>query len=244
MAVDHFGRDVAANYDENEAAMFEPAVVEPAVEFLADLAAGSPALELAIGTGRIALPLHQRGIEVHGIDLSPAMVEQLRGKPGGDQIPVTIGDIATAPFPGRFGLAFLVFNTIGNLTSQAEQVACFRNVAHHLVPGGHFVIELLMPNLPAVQSGQTTQLFDLSPSHVGVDEYDAATQSLVSHHFYRDRESWRYEATPMRYVWPAELDLMAELAGMTLVERWADWDRSPFTMTSPKHISVWRKPPA
>ena len=241
MATDHFGPEVAARYDEDEAAMFAAAALEPAVEFLVALAGDQPALELGIGTGRVAVPLHDRGVDVHGVDLSVAMVEQLRAKPGGADIPVVIGDFATATVDGAFGLAYLVFNTIGNLTSQAEQVACFRNVARHLVPGGHFVIEVGVPGVLGLSAGETVRPFEVTEDHVGFDEYDVVTQSLISHHLYRDGDGWRRGFTPLRYVWPAELDLMAQLAGMTLVERWGDWDRSVYDQASTKHISVWRK---
>ncbi len=239
--VDYFGEEVAARYDEDEAAMFAPAAIEPAVEFLAALAAGRPALELGIGTGRIALPLRARGVAVHGIDLSTAMVERLRAKPGGAAIPVVIGDFATAAGGGEFGLVYLVFNTIGNVASQAEQVSCFRNVARHLAPGGHFVIEVAVPGILGLPPGETVRAFEVTDDHVGVDEYDVVTQALISHHFYRDRDGWRRSFTPLRYVWPSELDLMAQLAGLTLVERWGDWDRSPYDRTSSKHVSVWRR---
>jgi hypothetical protein len=238
---DHFGQEVAARYDEDEAAMFASAALEPAVDFLVALAGDRPALELGIGTGRVALPLRERGVVMHGIDLSTAMVERLRAKPGGAQIPVVIGDFATATAGRDFGLAYLVFNTIGNLTTQAEQVACFHNVAGHLAPGGHFVIEVGVPGVRGLPDGETYRVFEVSEDHVGIDEYDVVTQSLVSHHIYRDGDSWRRGSTPFRYAWPAELDLMAQLAGLTLVERWGDWDRSAYDLASTKHISVWRK---
>lgn len=239
--VDYFGEDVAARYDEDEAAMFAPAAIEPAVEFLAELAAGRAALELGIGTGRIALPLRARGVAVHGIDLSTAMVERLRAKPGGADLPVVIGDFATATAGRDFRLVYLVFNTIGNVGSQAAQVSCFRNAARHLAPLGHFVIEVAVPGVLGLPPGETVRPFAVTDDHVGLDEYDVVTQSLISHHFYRDQDGWRREATPVRYVWPSELDLMAQLAGLTLVERWGDWDRSPYDRTSSKHISVWRR---
>jgi SAM-dependent methyltransferase len=232
---------VATRYDEDEAAMFTATALEPVVDFLAALAGDRPALELGIGTGRVALPLGERGVAVHGIDLSVAMVGQLRAKPGGAEIPVVIGDFATASAGSGFGLAYLVFNTIGNLTTQAEQVACFRNVAHHLEPGGHFVIEVEVPGVVGLANGETFRPFAVTDDHVGFDEYDVATQSLVSHHFYRDGDGWRRGYTPFRYAWPAELDLMAQLAGLSLAERWGDWDRSAYNRGSTKHISVWRK---
>src|SRR4051794_11041751 len=182
-AVDRFGERVAARYDERTAEMFEPAVVEPAVEFLAGLARGGAALELGIGTGRIALPLAARGVRVHGIDLSEAMVARLREKPGGSRIPVTIGDFATTEVEGRFSLVYLVFNTIPNLTSQAEQVACFRNAAAHLEPAGCFVVEVRVPQLRLLPPGQTIRAFQLGKDYVGIDEYDTANQGLVSHHY-------------------------------------------------------------
>lgn len=221
--------------------MFTADAVDPAVDFLAGLVTDGRALELGIGTGRIALPLRERGIDVHGIELSTAMVDQLRTKPGGSDIAVTIGDFAVARADGEFSLAYLVFNTIGNLTTQDEQVACFANVARHLSAGGFFVIEVGVPELQRLPFGETVRAFDVSEDHLGVDEYDVVTQSLVSHHFYRESDGWRRGFTPIRYVWPAELDLMARLAGMTLVERWQDWDRASFTNLSTKHVSVWQK---
>jgi SAM-dependent methyltransferase len=238
---DHFGPDIAAQYDADEAAMFTPDALVPMVDFLAALAGAAPALELGIGTGRVALPLIERGVVVHGIDLSTAMVEALRAKPGGAEIPVVIGDFATAIAGHGFGLAYLVFNTIGNLTSQAEQVSCFRNVAAQLAPGGHFLIEVGVPGVLGLPAGDTIRPFEVTENHVGFDEYDVVTQSLISHHLYRDGDGWRRGATPLRYVWPSELDLMAQLAGLTLVERWGDWDRSAYDRDSTKHISVWRK---
>jgi SAM-dependent methyltransferase len=238
---DHFGEHVASQYDESSADMFDPAVVEPVVDFLEQLAGGGAALELGIGTGRIALPLAQRGVEVHGIDLSSAMVARLRAKPGGDGIPVVIGDFATARAEGRFSLAYLVFNTINNLTTQDEQVACFENVAAHLEPGGHFVIEVGVPQLQRLPPGETVRPFALTPTHLGFDEFDVAGQGLISHHYELVDGAWRSHSVPFRYVWPSELDLMARLAGMTLAERWDGWRREPFTSDSTKHVSVWRR---
>ena len=243
MPEDHFGEHVAARYDESSGDMFDPAVVDPAVDFLADLAGQGAALELGIGTGRIALPLSERGIRVQGIDLSDAMVARLRAKPGGDAIPVAIGDFATTTVDATFTLAYLVFNTINNLTTQDEQVACFQNVAAHLEPGGCFVIEVGIPQLQRLPPGETFRPFDVSPTHLGFDEYDIATQGLVSHHYSLVDGVWEAASTPFRYVWPAELDLMARLAGMTLRERWSGWNREPFTSESRKHVSVWEKPP-
>jgi len=238
----YFDAAVAARYDETSAAMFAPAAIDPVVDVLAELAAGRRALEFAIGTGRVALALRARGVEVHGIELSNAMVEQLRAKPGGAQIRVTIGDMSTATADGSFGVVYLVFNTIGNLTTQEAQVACFANAAAHLEPGGTFVIEVGVPDLQRLPPGETVRPFALSDDHLGFDEYDLANQGLVSHHF--ERFDGRFERTslPFRYVWPAELDLMARLAGLRLRDRWSDWDRAPFTGDSRKHVSVWAKP--
>jgi len=237
----YFGEAVAARYDESSAEMFDPAVVEPTVEFLADLAGDGPALELGIGTGRIALPLTARGVRVHGIELSRAMVARLQAKPGGEDIDVTIGDFSTATADGTFSLAYLVFNTIGNLTTQEAQAACFGNVARHLEPGGCFVIEVGVPGLRRLPPGESFHVFDAGATHWGIDEYDVANQGLVSHHFSLVDGRWQLLSVPFRYVWPSELDLMAELAGLTLRERWGDWHREPFTSESRKHVSVWEK---
>jgi SAM-dependent methyltransferase len=241
MPTDYFGEPVAERYDERYDHLTDPAVVDPIVDFLADLARRGTALELGIGTGRIALPLAQRGVAVHGIDLSEAMVARLRAKPGAEQIDVTIGDFATTTVDATFSVAYLVANTIMNLTTQDEQVACFRNVAAHLEPGGCFVIEVLVPGLRRLPPGETFQLFDVSPTHVGFDEYDVARQGLVSHHYWIADGKVELFSPPFRYVWPSELDLMAQLAGMTLRERWSGWNREPFTSDSAKHVSVWEK---
>jgi SAM-dependent methyltransferase len=237
-----FDEPVAARYDVSSAEMFAPEVLEPAVAFLADLAGDGPALELAIGTGRVALPLAARGVRVHGIDLSRAMVARLRAKPGGEAIPVTIGDIATTRVEGTFSLVYLVFNTIGNLTTQEAQVACFRNAAAHLEPGGCFVIEVGIPELRRLAPGERFHAFEVSDHHVGIDEYDVATQGLVSHHIGVVDGRLERSSLPFRYVWPAELDLMAQLTGLRLRERWEGWEREPFTSESRKHVSVWEKP--
>ena len=235
----YFDERVAARYDESSADMFDPAVVDPVVDFLADLAGSGRALELGIGTGRIALPLAQRGVPVHGIELSRAMASRLRGKPGGDAVGVTIGDFTSTTVEGTFSLAYLVFNTIMNLTTQDAQVACFRNVARHLEPGGCFVIEVGVPELQRLPPGETIRPFHISETRLGFDEIDVATQALTSHHFELvDGQLERFSA-PFRYVWPSELDLMAQLAGMTLRERWSGWKREPFTSESRKHVSVY-----
>ena len=241
MPEDYFGPEVAARYDAGSPEMFDPAVVGPAVDLIAELAGGGAALELGIGTGRIALPLAARGVPVHGIDLSEAMVAQLKAKPGGDRIPVAIGDFATTTVDGSFSLAYLVFNTINNLTTQDEQVACFQNVAAHLAPHGTFVIEVGVPQLQRLPPGETVRPFHLGATHLGFDEYDIASQGLISHHYFVDGDRFRLRSIPFRYVWPAELDLMARLAGMRLRERFGDWRREPFTSESRKHVSVWEK---
>ena len=235
----YFGEDVAAKYDESSNSMFDPAVVDPTVDFLAELAGDGRALELGIGTGRIAVPLVGRGVEVHGIDLSRAMIKRLQAKPGGEGITVTIGDFATAKVDGTFRLAYLVFNTIMNLTTQAAQVACFRNAASHLEPGGCFVIEVGVPDLQRLPPGERFVVFDASETHWGIDEYDVLNQGLISHHFQVVDGKVVQSSGPFRYVWPAELDLMAELAGLVLRERWAGWKREPFTSDSREHVSVW-----
>jgi SAM-dependent methyltransferase len=235
----YFDERVAARYDADAADMFEPAMVDPVVDFLADLAGGGAALELGIGTGRIALPLSRRGVRVHGIDLSSAMVERLGAKPGADAVGVTIGDFATVTVDGRFRLAYLVFNTIMNLTTQDEQVACFRNVAAHLEPGGCFVIEVGVPALQRLPPGETVRAFEVAPTRLGFDEYDVVTQILISHHYRAVDGRLDVSSAPYRYVWPSELDLMARLAGMTLRERWGGWRREPFTSASTQHVSVW-----
>jgi SAM-dependent methyltransferase len=243
MPENHFGDRIAAQYDETSSDMFDPALVARTVDFLAEVACEGAALEFGVGTGRIALPLAARGVPVHGIDLSEAMVAQLREKPGSDKIAVTIGDFATARVDGSFSLVYLVFNTIDNLTTQDEQVACFQNAAAHLDPGGCFVIEVHVPDLRRLPYGESFALFDVSEAHVGIDQYDVATQGLVSHHWQRDAAgTFRRSSGPFRYVWPSELDLMARIAGLALRERFGDWSREPFTSESRKHVSVWEKP--
>ncbi len=241
MLEDHFGPEVAQSYDESLEKMFDPSVINPAVEVLAELAGDGRALEFAIGTGRIALPLAARGVAVYGIELSAAMVEQLSQKPGGTNLPVTIGDMARTRVEGTFRLVYLVFNTIGNLTTQEEQVACFRNAAFHLEPGGCFVVEVGVPELRRLPPGERHVVFYADSDTWGIDEYDTASQRLVSHHLRRQDGDLHHRAIPFRYVWPAELDLMARFAGMTLASRWADWHRHPFHHESTSHVSVWRK---
>jgi SAM-dependent methyltransferase len=224
----------------------EPAVTDAQLGLLVELAGGRPALEFAIGDGRVALPLAARGVRVTGIEIEPAQVARLRARPGGEEarIPVVVGDMAVARAPGAggFGLVYLVFNTIMNLLTQDAQVACFQNAAAHLAPGGHFLVETMVPALRRLPPGDRYVVFDHGPNHVGIDEYDVAAQGLVSHHIDvpNGGEASRSHA-PFRYVWPAELDLMARIAGMRLAGRWADWSRAPFTGESPAHVSAWAK---
>jgi SAM-dependent methyltransferase len=238
----YFDERVAVRYDDSAAEMFDPAVVEPVVDLLVELAGNGRALELGIGTGRIALPLAQRGVPVCGIELSNAMAARLRAKPGGEEIGVAIGDFATTTVDGTFSVAYLVFNTIMNLTTQAAQVACFRNVAAHLELGGCFVIEVGVPELQRLPPGETLRAFHVSETRWGLDEYDVARQGLTSHHFEIVDGRLERLSIPFRYAWPAELDLMAQLAGMRLRERWSGWKREPFMSDSRKHVSVWEKP--
>lgn len=240
----YFDERVAARYDESAADMFDPAVVDPVIDLLVEIAGSGRALELGIGTGRIALPLAQRGVPIHGIELSQAMAARLHAKPGGEDIGVTIGDFATTNVEGSFSVAYLVANTIMNLTTQAAQVACFRNVAAHLEPSGCFVIEVIVPALQRLPPGETFYVFDWGETHWGIEEYDVANQGSISHHFRVVDGKIELRSIPFRYVWPAELDLMAQLAGMELRERWATWKREPFTSDSRKHVSVWEKPRA
>jgi SAM-dependent methyltransferase len=239
----YFGEEVAAEYDATaeQDPMFTPEAINPVVDFLVERAGGGRALELGIGTGRIALPLAERGVPVHGIDLSEAMVARLRAKPGGDRIGVTIGDFATTKVDGPFTLAYVVYNTIQNLTTQDAQVACFQNVAEHLEPGGCFVIEVGLPDLQRLPFGETVRPFHVSETHLGFDEYDVANQGLVSNHYTKRDGKFVKSSGPFRYVWPSELDLMARLAGMSLRERWSGWKREPFTSTSEKLVGVWQK---
>jgi SAM-dependent methyltransferase len=226
----YFDERIAERYETYWPELFEPAIVDSAVSFLADLAGTGAALELGIGTGRLALPLSQRGVRVHGIELSPAMLAQLQAKAGSDDIGVTIGDFATTRVGGTFKLAYLVRNTITNLTTQEEQVECFRNVAAHLELHGCFVIEVYVPELQRLPAGETIHVFTRTPTHLG-----------FSHHYWVVDGRLETFSSPHRYVWPSELDLMARFAGMTLRERWSDWNREPFTSDSRQHVSVWEK---
>jgi SAM-dependent methyltransferase len=233
----------ASRYDEITAEMFAPDVLGPTVDLLAELANGGKALEFAIGTGRVAVALRERGVSVSGIDLSGPMVRQLRQKIGDKELPVVVGDMSTTRIPGSFSLVYLVFNSLANLQTQQEQVDCFANAARHLSPGGRFVVELWVPALRQLAPGETTVLSDLSEDHVCIDTYDTTTQLCASHHYFRDESgSYRRDIGHFRYAWPCECDLMAQLAGLTLEIRFGDWDRSPFTSSSDKHVSVWRRP--
>ena len=241
----YFGEEVAAHYDASpeQDPMFSPEAIDPVVDFLVECAGDGPALELGIGTGRIALPLAARGVRVHGIDLSEEMVARLQAKPGAERIEVTIGDFATTKVDGTFSVAYLVYNTIQNLTTQDAQVECFQNVAAHLEPGGCFVIEVGLPDLQRLPFGETIRPFHLSETRLGFDTYDVANQGLVSHHYTRDPDGrFAYSWGPFRYVWPSELDLMARLAGLTPRERWSGWKQEPFTSVSEKLVGVWEKP--
>jgi SAM-dependent methyltransferase len=236
-----FDARIAETYDVDDDAMFAADVLGPTVDFLADLADGRRALEFAVGTGRVALPLSGRGVDVAGLERSRAMVERMTAKPGAERVPVTIGDMATTRVDGRFGLVYLVYNTITNLLTQDEQVACFCNAADHLDVGGHFVIEVFVPALRRLPPGERFVPFDVSPDHIGVDEYEVAEQRLTSHHASFAEGRAEITESPHRYAWPAEYDLMARIAGLTPTERWNDWHRSPFTADSTSHVSVWQK---
>ena len=236
----YFGEEMAKRYDA-DSAMFDPEVVDPAAEFLAELARGGRALEFGIGTGRIALPLAQRGVEVAGIDMSEAMVSQLRAKPNGADMEIKIGDFSTMSVEGSFSLVYLVFNTINNLTTQDAQVACFRNAAAHLAPNGCFVVEVGVPALQRLPMGKKLIPHEVSETHWCIDEYDVVTQAFSSHHLNVVDGKLQRNSIPFRYVWPAELDLMAQLSGLSLSQRWDGWAREPFTDLSERHVSVWTK---
>jgi SAM-dependent methyltransferase len=237
-----FDEWVAQRYETLWPELFEPDVVDPAVDFLADLAGPGPVLELGIGTGRIALPLSRKGLRIHGIDESRAMVDRLQDQKGASNIEVTVGDFVSAKIDETFTLAYLVRNTIMNVTTQDEQVECFRNVAAHLEPGGRFVIEVIVPALRRLPPGETVRAFTLTPTHLGFDEFvDIPRQVSVSHHYWLIDGRLTTRSAEFRYVWPSELDLMAQLAGLRLTERWSDWHRGPFTGESTAHVSVWQR---
>ena len=243
MASNVWGRDIAEVYDATSAVMFDPAVLEPQVDLLVELARGGPALELAVGTGRVALPLSARGVEVQGIELSPHMAEQLRAKPGAAAVPVTLGDMTTTRVDGAFTLVYLVFNTIMNVTTQSEQVAVFTNAAAHLVPGGCFVVEVIVPQLRRLPPGEAGRVFTLEADHVGIETFDDTIGQISwSHHWMQVEGRLVRHSAPYRYVWPSELDLMAQIAGLREHDRWAGWDREPFTSDSVNQIVVFEKP--
>ncbi len=237
---DVWTHEQAESYDDPADPMFAPELLATTTAFLTEAADGGPVLEFAIGTGRVAIPLRARGVEVSGIELSAPMAQRLRAK--APEIAVTIGDMTSTQVPGEFALVCLVYNTIGNLRTQDAQVAAFANAAAHLSPGGRFVIENTVPPLRQLPPGQTAVPFDVTPDHLGVDTLDTVTQEATSHHWTRDGATYRYSPHHFRYVWPSELDLMARLAGLEFEARFADWERSPFTAESPSHVSVWRKP--
>ncbi|QGN32592.1 class I SAM-dependent methyltransferase [Microlunatus sp. Gsoil 973] len=241
MADTRFDDWVAERYELLWPELFDPLVLNPAVNFLADLAGTSPVLEFGVGTGRLAVPLAERGLQVAGIELSPAMAARIGERAAGRDIEVVIGDFATARLDGEFGLVVLARNTITNLTTQPEQVAAFGNAAAHLGAGGHFVVENYVPQLRRLPPGETTTVFTATPDHLGYEVYDVGAQIAVSHHYWTIDGQLRSFASPHRYVWPSELDLMAELAGLTMRNRYADWNTTPFTGESRSHISVWQK---
>jgi SAM-dependent methyltransferase len=242
VAESHFDDWVAQRYEQLWPHLFAPEVVGPTLDCLCELARGGACLEFGIGTGRIGIPLSQRGVRVQGIELSEPMVRRLREQSGGVDLAVTIGDFATTSVGGGFSLVYLLRNTITNLTTQDEQVACFRNAADHLAPGGLFLVENYVPQLQRLPAGETVRVFAAEPDHLAFETYDLAAQIAVSTHYWVIDGQLRTLSSPHRYVWPQELDLMAKIAGLALRHRWADWHRNPFTSDSPSHISVWRKP--
>jgi SAM-dependent methyltransferase len=237
-----WGPDVAEVYDETYATGFDPAVLDPIVDVLAELAHGGPVVEFAVGTGRVALPLSERGIAVRGIELSPHMVERLRAKPGANAVPVTIGDMTTTRVPGTFTLVYLLANTIMNVTTQSEQLAVFANAAAHLAPGGCFVVEVIVPQLQHVPPGDSSRVFTLEPDHVGIETFeDLVGQIAWSHHWIHVGGRLVRHSAPFRYVWPSELELMGVATGFRLRERWANWRRTPFTSDSTSQVAVFQR---
>jgi SAM-dependent methyltransferase len=238
-----WGEELADVYDRTYDAQAEEAIVRPMVALLAEVAGGGRALELAVGTGRVALPLAAAGVPVEGIELSSAMAEKLRAKAGADHVAVTIGDMTSTRVEGAFSLVYIVANSIMNVTTQEEQLATVRNAADHLRPGGHFVIELIVPQLQRVPRGERGHVFQMSRDHVGIETFDDVAEQIAwSHHWMHVDGTFVHHAAPYRYIWPPELDLMARLAGLERRDRWGDWDRSPFTSECPKHVTVYEKP--
>jgi SAM-dependent methyltransferase len=243
MADSHFDEWVAQRYERLNAPLYDPAVLGPTVDFLAASASDGPVLEFGVGTGRVAIPLSERGLRVCGIDESDAMLGQLRELDDASAVETTLGDFATTTVGGpEFSLVYLVRNTITNLTTQDRQVDAFANAAAHLQPGGRFVIENYIPELQRLPPGETRLVFDATAEHVAFEEYDVAAQIAYSHHYWMVEGAIHQRSAPFRYVWPGELDLMARLAGLRLRERWADWGREPFASDSRSHVSVWEKP--
>jgi SAM-dependent methyltransferase len=241
VAESRFDEWIAERYERLWPELFDEALIAATVSVLADLADTGPALEFGIGTGRIAVPLSRAGVEVHGIDVSPATLTRLRGQPGGSAVRGTLGDFATVTVGEQFRLVYLLRNTITNLTTQAAQVDAFRNAARHLGTGGYFVIENYVPALRLLPPGQTTRVFAVTATHLGYEDYDVATQIAVSHHWWALDGALRTFSSNHRYVWPSELDLMARMAGMTMSARWGGWHREPFTEQSASHVTVWQK---
>lgn len=238
-----WGEEIAEVYDSTSAAMFDPTVLDPAVAFLADLAGDGRALEFAAGTGRVALPLSARGVPVAGIELSEPMADQLRRKAGAEAIELTVGDMTSVRLDGAFRLVYLVFNTIMNVTTQNEQIAVFANAAAHLEPGGTFVVEVLVPQLRRLPPTEVGRVFTMEDNHVGIETFDDSVGQISwSHHWMQVEGRLVRHSAPYRYVWPAELDLMARLAGLQLRDRWAGWHRQPFTGSSIDQVVVYEKP--
>ena len=237
---DYFDEAVARTYDQDHGGN-DPVLIRRTVDCLMGLSDKGDILEFAVGTGRIALPLAERGVLVKGIELSSSMIDRLREKEAGKPLEVAIGDMTSVRVPGEFSLVYLIFNTIDNLTAQQDQVECFNNAARHLKPGGRFLVETLVPPIQKIPFGETSLAFAHSDQHFGIDEFDTATQKYTSNHVWMNGDTYKQLSIPFRYVWPSELDLMARIAGLDLEFRWSDWDRSAFDRMSTKHISVWRK---
>jgi SAM-dependent methyltransferase len=239
-----FDARIAAIDAAADTGMHRQEIVAATVEFLAQLSGDGPALEFGIGTGRIAVPLAERGVAVSGIDISPHMVAKLRERAVGRDIPVSIGDISTTKVDGSFSLVYAIWNTFINLLTQDEQVACFDNAAGHLRPGGYFVTDTMspLPDLRRLPPGETARPFSIEADAFGFDEFELVDQHVTSHHYWIEDGLMQHWSSPCRYVWPSELDLMARMAGLTLHGRYADWDHAPLSAESSTVISVWQKP--